>query len=479
MNWPVPRNLRGYAKEAVRRYARSQHRPQPHLDPAYWNLSYVEGSGLVVEGLPLRDLAQEYGTPLHVFSPRRLQATAEKYRAVPPGAARAHGVFFSYKTGPIPELLREVHAAGLGAEVISEQELDLALRLGVPGSQIIYNGPAKSDASLQRAIDAGAALINVNHREEIRRVAAAAATVGRDATVGLRINVGIGWGDQFGETVGPAALAACREIVATSHLHLVGLHVHVGYLQAAAQLARVVDTSADFAAQVRRELGVTIEALDIGGGLWSPSVRQLSREELRRNALLEMDLSRPDLADRYGVEAYVVDAHRLVNDAFTSRHMPVPQILLEPGRGLCGDAQFLLAQVVETRQKDGRNYLILDAGINIADALQGEFHEIFAVAQPPTRRDKKYRLVGPICVPSDCLRHTWYGPAIARGDFLAIMDTGAYFVPWSNSFSFPRPGIVSVRDGHARVTRQQETLDYLTALDVPKVDAGVRPAESL
>ncbi|MCB1251882.1 MAG: alanine racemase [Austwickia sp.] len=417
--------------------------------------------------MSLSDLAEEFGTPMHFFSPHRLRAIAQDFLTVPPEAQQPHRVFFSYKTAPVPAVLRELHALGVGAEVISEQELELAHRLDVPGSQLIYNGPVKSDASLACAIRNDAFLININHREEIRRVNAAAQGVGKRAQVGLRIGVGIGWASQFGEQAPEPALAACREIVAASHLDLVGLHVHLGFLNSPDQLHHLVSTSADFAALLSRELGVEIQYLDIGGGLWTPSVRHLTGGELRRNEVLEWDLVRPDPTTRYSVPQYVADAHRFVRDCFATHGLPAPQILMEPGRAMCSPAQLLVTQVVGTKAAGDRDYLVLDAGINIADALQGEFHEIFAVRAPRAPREHKYKLVGPICVPSDCIRSTWYGPRVAVGDYLAIMDTGAYFVPWSNSFSFPRPGIVAVENGRARVVRKAECLDYLTALDVP------------
>lgn len=452
-------------------------RPSEKFTPEYWKLSRGPGEELEFEGVSLAGLADEHGTPLHVFMPSKLRRNIELFHGVDlASGGRGDGptdtsgslpsLFFSYKTAPVPGLLRRIHDAGVGAEVISAQELDLALSLGVPGSHIIYNGPAKSDASLERAIQEGIFLININHQGEVARVEEVAARLGSRVRVGLRVTAGGGWGQQFGEDVDGNALTAAREIVSAPSLDLVALHLHRGHVNSVVEVAEVAEAGAAFADRLRTTLGVGLEILDVGGGLWPPTVRELSGVELRRNSLLQWDLERFDPQLRYSIAHYVSDTLRLVEHAFSNRGMAMPRVVMEPGRALVGDTQLLLARVMEIKKARGRDYLILDTGINIAGPLQNEFHEIYPVKPSSVSGLSKYKLVGPICVPTDCIRSTWYGPPMNVGDYLVIMDTGAYFVPWSNSFSFPRPGIIAVEGGASWVLRRAETLDYLIALDV-------------
>ncbi|HEX2674346.1 MAG TPA: hypothetical protein VHM25_25895, partial [Polyangiaceae bacterium] len=135
-------------KSALRPLLQAVQRPQPVLSPALWDLVDDPERGLTLEGIPLADLVEQFGSPLHVVRASRLRDNARRFQRVPSGAARGCEVFYSYKTNPIPGVLRTLHEQGIGAEVISPYELWLAKELGVPPERTIYNGPAKSDDSL-------------------------------------------------------------------------------------------------------------------------------------------------------------------------------------------------------------------------------------------------------------------------------------------------------------------------------------------
>ena len=158
-----------------------------------WGLE-VDGDGrLARHGGALAELVEQFGSPLHVVDGDALERIATS--AIRRGGA---DVFFSYKTNPVPGTLRILHAAGIGAEVISAYELWLAMRLGVPGERTIYNGPAKSPESLRIAVEHGVAAINANTSSELDLLRAAALAAGRAANVGLRVTLPGMWGGQFG-----------------------------------------------------------------------------------------------------------------------------------------------------------------------------------------------------------------------------------------------------------------------------------------
>jgi diaminopimelate decarboxylase len=127
----------------------------------------------------------------------------------------------------------------------------------------------------------------------------------------------------------------------------------------------------------------------------------------------------------------------------------------------------LLCQVLNIKASDdGVTYAVLDAGVNLAESVRNEYHQLFPIDPVRSQRTYTYRLVGPICTPMDVLYNAWELPELAPGDALAIMDAGAYFVPFATSFSFPQPAIVMVEEGRHRLVRRAETYDDLVALDI-------------
>src|SRR5688500_5589614 len=203
---------KAFAKAIAAAYLGNGQPKVPPAPPEHWGLARTASGALTLDGLPLHAVGRHCGFPLHIVNAARLRDNARRFLAVPPGRERGCEVYYSYKTNPIPGVLTELHALGLGAEVISHYELWLARRLGVPPDRIVFNGPAKSDRAIREAIDAGIQLLNVNHREEIPRVAAIAGHLGRKPRVGVRITVGDGWTGQFGVPVaGGLAHAAYDE----------------------------------------------------------------------------------------------------------------------------------------------------------------------------------------------------------------------------------------------------------------------------
>jgi diaminopimelate decarboxylase len=132
---------------------------------------------------------------------------------------------------------------------------------------------------------------------------------------------------------------------------------------------------------------------------------------------------------------------------------------------LTSDTQLLLTSVLDVKVDGALAHAVLDAGINVAEPVRNEFHQLFSASAPSAPPTTPYRLVGPICTPADVLYNNWRLPMLEPGHVLAIMDTGAYFVPFSTAFSFPRPAIV-MQDGAKVVTcRRHESFDDLLALD--------------
>lgn len=433
--------------------------PCVQLPPARWNLEAGSDGRLRLRGHDMSALADRYGTPLQLLDATRLDANLD--------ALGGLEVFCSYKTQPLPVVLKRLHARGAGAEVISEMELDLALRLGVPPERIIYNGPSKSDASLRTAISRDILLLNLNHREELARVVAIARELGRVVRLGIRVNVPSGWSMQFGTPIATGeAEALFEEALRCPEVRVVGLHSHRGELfEDEGALRGFLGELLAFADRLRARFGWSPEILDVGGSLAIPTVRMLSSRDLRLAQTFRVEIGGPQapglsIADYARCVREVIERHQ----AAVSR--PMPRVVCEIGRALTGNAQMLVAGVVSTRRvDDGLSFAVLDTGINIASILRVARHQIFPLDPRPDQPLLTYRLAGPICQPGDVIQNAIQLPQLAPGDRLLIMDSGAYFEPDSTVFSFPRPPTVMIDGDAVTVARRRETLDDVIGRD--------------
>jgi diaminopimelate decarboxylase len=452
-------------KEVIRPVMQRLGPPARGFEAARWHLAPEAGRGLCLEGHSLHELLRSWGSPLHVVHGARLRSNAARFRAVPPGCDKGVEVFYSYKTNPVPGVLARLHASGIGAEVISPYELWLARRLGVPPELIVYNGPSKSDASLRLAIELGIQMINVNHLEELPRVVEAAAQVGRKPRVGLRVSTGEGWTAQFGIPAAQA-LDAYEQAISSGKLDVVGLHVHRGgMIRSADDLERHVGAVLDFEEALHGRLGLSLEVLNFGGSLCTPTVAGLDARGARLNRTFLTNVAPPDAAGALDIERYLALLVGRVEERFRRAGRPRPRLFAEPGRAMTGDTQMLACSVISTKAGDGLTFAILDAGINLAESVRNEYHQLLPVNHHGQAATEVYTLVGPICSPGDTLYPAVRLPPLSPGDSLVILDAGAYFVPFSTSFSFPQPGIVVVEDGHVAQLRRAEEFDDLVLCD--------------
>jgi len=461
------------AKRVLRRFLGSAAQGRPPA-PEYWGLSRTAAGDVSLDGVTLRQLAQEWGSPLHIVNARRLRENAGRFLAVPAGRRAGCEVYYSYKTNPIAGVLQELHALGVGAEVISHYELWLALQLGVPPERIVFNGPGKSDASIRQAIDAQIQLLNVNHREEIARVGRIAGELGRRPRIGIRITVGQGWAGQFGVPVaGGLALQAYEEALRVASLDVVGLHAHRGgMIRSRDDLTAFVLAVLSFVDELHRRTGRSLQVLDFGGSLATPTVRGLSTRELRLNRALQRELEPADPARALGIDEYVSVLTGLVEDFYDRRRWPRPRIVVEPGRAITGDAQMLLTSVLTVKSEPARTFLVLDAGINLAESCRSEYHALLPVTDAKRPGGGVYTVVGPICTPGDTLYWAARLPSLNAWDSLLIMDAGAYFVPFATSFSFPQPPIVMVDGEKVTLLRRGERFEDLAQRDLAAAKAA-------
>jgi diaminopimelate decarboxylase len=249
-------------------------------------------------------------------------------------------------------------------------------------------------------------------------------------------------------------------------LDVVAVHAHRGgMIRSESELTRFAGAVMTFADEVERSCGCRFEILNFGGSLGLATVAGLDSRDRKLNQALHRDMPLPHGEGVPDIARYVQVLLEQVEGHYRGSGRARPRVFVEPGRAMTADTQMLLASVMTTKDQGEVKFAILDAGINLAESVRAEYHQLFALNRfgEPARR--VHTIVGPICSPGDTLYAAARLPELVAGDSVAIMDAGAYFVPFSTSFSFPRPAVVMVDGDDVQVLRRRETFDDLVSRD--------------
>ena len=415
---------------------------------------------LSVGGCDLGQLAERFGTPLFVYDEAHLRARCREYVA----AFGADGVAYAGKAFLCRAMVRLVADEGLHLDVATGGELHVALSAGFPAARIVFHGNNKSDEELASALAARVGRIVADSFAELDRLETLVKGGRPVPRVMLRVTPGVeahtheyietGTEDsKFGFPVRPGdALEAAKRVGASPHLELAGLHCHIGsqihVLQSYALAAAVV---VKLAAEVEAAAGPgTVAELNLGGGLGI--------------AYHEGD-EPPPVADYAAVLRGALD--EAVAAAGLARR---PALLVEPGRSIAATAGVTLYRVGTIKQIAGvRTYVAVDGGMsdNARPAMYGARYEAFLPERARAERPLVVTVAGKHCEQGDLVVADARLPDGVRvGDLLAVPVTGAYGYSMASNYNkVPRPAVVFVRDGQARVVVRRETPDDLTRLD--------------
>ena len=448
------------------------------LPPQTWGFDVGPSGHLTVDGCDAVEMAERFGTPLHIVSQSQLEKTYRRFL----GSFAAHyphvEIGYSYKTNPLPGVLRALHDIGALAEVISHFELWLAQVLGVPPERTIFNGPAKTPAALELAVSSGIRLINFDNLDEIETTARLAEAYGRTQEVGVRLVTSVGWSSQFGLSVAQGdAREAFARIARYPRLVPSALHIHLGTgIKSIATYAQAVREVLDFAAMLLREMGIRMKWLDLGGGFGVPTVRAYSEWDQRLTAT-GYPPAPIDVAAAPTLEAYGREIGGLVRSYYPSDR-DLPTLIFEPGRAITSSAQLLLMHVLAVKSPvSGAPRVILDGGRHSAYPTGYEHHELLPASKMRAPFVGPYNFYGPLCHPGDVF-HLWKRfPELGVGDVVALMDSGAYFIPNQMNFSNPRAAAVMADRGEAHVIRAHESFADVVRLDLGLPAARGQPIE--
>lgn len=390
----------------------------------------TEESGLVLDGVPAADLAESYGTPVFALLESRLRANARALR----DAFQGWGLSYAVKANPVGRVLRVLRDEGMGAEVMSAMEWDFAARAGYGPDEVLFNGPAKTDAELRRVLTDGARL-HVDHLPEAERLQELAGELDAEPRVAVRIHPDLPEEVERRAYVTKASKLGVdpdlgQKVFQTLQGPAVadGLHIHVGTDQRDAILHGAV---AEFAAgYVDRlsEAGVDVDRVNLGGGL---AARMDLDEDLAafRDAMVG-PFEEAGLADRVAFEA-------------------------EPGRVVIGDAVACIARVLAVKKTWGKTWVLLDAGANALIPLRYTRYRTVSHRPAP---DAPVDVGGPLCLPVDVVETSAH-IAPEPGDVVCVLNAGAYTLSMAETFGRPRPPVCTVRDGDHGLVRRGETAE--------------------
>ena len=446
-----------------------------------WGFTTAEDGVLVVGGCASSDLAAAYGTPLHVIDEsgvtHRARQLRDVFAAAYPGETTP---YFAMKANNTPGVVRMVLDQGLEPEVATPYEWQLARRLGRAPESIMVNGPNKGPL-LDIALEEGAGSIVVDGAQELANLEARCRHMGRCARVLIRINPNVvprgmnrasatGSRKQsvFGfDAVSGEVTAALHSLTRSTNLQFAGFHCHVGTgIQRSRDYVRPLKIVFEFAALAAR-IGLSTQVVDIGGGFGVPTSRELDTVEFLMYQALGR-LPKPPDPKRFPRMNDFATAVATTIISECGRHgLDLPRLVIEPGRSIVSGAGLLLLTVGALKPREGVGTWVITDGAagTVAFPLFYEYHEVFLTRAPHAERDRVYTLVGPVCFSADWIYRNKRMPSIEPGDVLAVCDAGAYFTVQESNFGFPRPAIVAVRNGSARLLRRRETFDDMVARD--------------
>lgn len=403
---------------------------------------HYQNNQLLAEQVPLKQLAQQYGTPLYVYSRTELESRWSAFDQA--FGAQPHLVCYAVKTNSNLAVLQVLAKLGSGFDIVSQGELERVLRAGGDAKKVVFSGVAKKVSEIERALEVGIRCFNIESHAELDRLQQVAQRLNKVAPISIRVNpdvdakthpyISTGLKEnKFGVDI-QTAPELYQKAASYSHIQVMGIDCHIG-----SQLTEIrpfVDALKKVLQLKQRlaELGIAIHHLDLGGGL----------------GIRYTDQTPPAIAD------YVQALLNELND-------PTMEVIIEPGRAIAGNAGVLLTEVEYLKPTEHKQFAIIDAAMNdlIRPALYQAYQQIVAVEPRTDGVDANWDLVGPVCETGDFLGKD-RTLNLKAGDLLAVLSAGAYgFTMSSNYNTRPRAAEVMVQNNQAWLVRPRETYQDL------------------
>ena len=395
---------------------------------------------LYAEEVPVKELADRFGTPLYIYSARTLR---RHFRVMDEAfKGTDHLICFAMKALSNLSILKLYSDMGAGFDIVSVGELKRCLTAGADPSKIVFSGVGKTDEEIETALKERILMINVESRPELRRISAIAQRMNVQAPVSLRVNPDLDPGTHPHISTGHRdskfgiPLSQVREYYAEArdlaNLDLAGLSTHIGsqitetdpFVEEGEKVAKIVSDL--------RSDGIALRNLDLGGGLGIPYQEQPPSPSDYAAALLG-----------------------------PLRNLGL-RIIIEPGRVLAGNAGIFVTRVLYVKETDVKRFVVVDGAMNdlIRPVLYEAYHEIQPVVRRPSAKMISGDVVGPVCESGDFLALARELPEVESGELLAVMSAGAYgFVMASNYNSRPRAAELLINGSEVHVIRERDSFE--------------------
>lgn len=438
------------------------------LNPMIWpdSARRSDFGELTIGGVGVRALVEQYGSPLFVFDEEHVRNRARNYVKAFNTAEVPTDVYYASKAFLSVKVAKWLAEEGLGIDVCTAGELEVALRAGVNPSRILFHGNNKSVAELEKAVEVGVGRIVVDSLIEIQRLDQIATRNGITQQVLVRLTLGVeahtheaistAHEDQkFGLSIASgAALDAVESVIAAPALNLLGLHSHIGsQIFDASGFEIAAHRIVSFANQVRERFDFTVTELNVGGG---------------------MGIAYVPSDDPLNVEHMAKAIHDIITSECSRTNFPLPRLAVEPGRAIIGSGAVTVYEIGTVKPVDVsdslvRNYISVDGGIsdNIRTALYDAQYTVAIASRESTGVPVTSRVVGKHCESGDIVvRDTELPADLVPGDLLAVAATGAYCRAMASNYNYlPKPAVISTKDGKSQVLLRRETIEDLLALD--------------
>ena len=383
---------------------------------------YQDGE-LFAEGVDLKEIARQVGTPFYCYSSDKLTRNFEAYRSA---LADVNGtVCYSIKANPNLSVVAALARLGSGADVVSAGEMYVAVKAGIAADKIVFSGVGKTEAELSEAVRLGILQINAESAAEVEMINRIAVAQGKQANVALRVNPDVDALTHVKITTGTKenkfgvpwqeAHELYRKAAQMPGIRLVGIAVHIGSQLLDLEPFRLAFTKIASMVRALEADGITLQNIDLGGGMG-----------------INYNVELPPTCEAYA---------QVVRETLGDLHK---HIIVEPGRSIAGNAGILVTQVICSKSNGEKNFIIVDAGMNdlVRPALYDAWHTILPVHKqgvPPVIAD----IVGPICESGDVFVRERIIEPVQAGGLLAIMCAGAYGASMSSIYNF-RPLVPEV-----------------------------------
>ena len=427
------------------------------------NLSVGANGHLLFGGQDTEALAAQYGTPLYLMDEDRIRHNCrlytEAFRRLFPAGSR---VLYASKAAAFRRMYRIMAEEQMGVDVVSVGELYTAVSAGFDAANAYFHGNNKTDDDIRWAIGQGIGCFVADNAEELRSIDAEAEAHGIRQKVLLRLTPGIDThtyeavntgkvDSKFGSAIETGqAEEITRLALSLPHIELLGFHCHVGSQVFGEDVfERSAVIMLEFLARIREKYGYTAACLDLGGGY---GVRYVESDP------------------KIDIPAKLESLAQAINAACERLAMPVPAILMEPGRSIVADAGLTLYRVGAVKRIPGyKNYVSVDGGMsdNPRFALYGSKYTCLPAERMNTPREMECSVVGRCCESGDIIQEKVMMPDdMRRGELLAVCTTGAYNYSMASNYNrFGRPPVVMLHGGTSDVAVRRETPEDMAALD--------------